>query len=70
MALQVTPGFPSGQYQSRGPGFYSSGGLGQTGQFASSDSGAQFRGEGSNQEVQPRNEESNSSLSRIEDLLT
>ena len=64
------PGFPSGQYQSRGPGFYSSGGSGQTGQFASSGSGGQFRGEGSNQEVQPRNEGSNGSLSRIEDLLS
>ncbi|KAJ0759149.1 putative nucleotidyltransferase, Ribonuclease H [Helianthus annuus] len=64
------PGFPSGQYQSRGPGFYSSGGSGQTGQFASSGSGGQFRGEGSNQEVQPKSEGSGGSLSRIEDLLS
>ncbi|KAJ0589389.1 putative retrotransposon gag domain-containing protein [Helianthus annuus] len=64
------PGFPSGQYQGRGPGFYSSGGSGQTGPFASSGSGGQFRGEGSNQEVQPKSEGSGGSLSRIEDLLS
>ncbi|KAI3762510.1 hypothetical protein L1987_52940 [Smallanthus sonchifolius] len=34
------PDFPSGQYQSRGPGFYSSGGSNQQGQFGSSGSGS------------------------------
>ncbi|XP_022007224.1 uncharacterized protein LOC110906392 [Helianthus annuus] len=62
------PGFPSGQYQSRGAGFYSSGGSGQSGQFASSSSGGQLRSEGSNQEGQPRNEGSSDLQRQVGDI--
>ncbi|KAI3776015.1 hypothetical protein L1987_45775 [Smallanthus sonchifolius] len=64
------PSFPSGQYQSRGPGLYEPRGSGQTGQFGSSGSGGQFASGGSNQEGQVSGSGSEASLGRIEDLLT
>ncbi|XP_022007513.1 uncharacterized protein LOC110906726 [Helianthus annuus] len=60
-------GFPSGQYQYRGPGLYTSSGSGQGGHY--SGSGGQFASGGSNQESQGSGKGSEGNLSRLEEMF-
>ncbi|KAI3670910.1 hypothetical protein L1987_87554 [Smallanthus sonchifolius] len=68
------PGFPSGQYQSRGPGFYSSGGSNQQGQFGSSGSGSntggQFNSGGGSNNQGSKNQDLGSGLDEIKAMLS
>ncbi|KAI3815744.1 hypothetical protein L1987_15425 [Smallanthus sonchifolius] len=67
------PGFPSGQYQSRGPGFYSSGGSNQQGQFGSSESGSNTGGpfnSGGSINQGSKNQDLGSGLDEIKAMLS
>ncbi|XP_021979970.1 uncharacterized protein LOC110876100 [Helianthus annuus] len=63
------PGFPSGQYQSRGPGLYTSSSSGQGGQFSGSGLSGQFASGGSHQESQGSGKALEGSLSRMEEMF-
>ncbi|XP_021975523.1 uncharacterized protein LOC110870652 [Helianthus annuus] len=60
------PGFPSGQYQSRGPGIYTNSG---SGQFSGSGSGGQFSSGGPTQESQGSGKAPEVSTNRLEGMF-
>ncbi|XP_035840284.1 uncharacterized protein LOC118487498 [Helianthus annuus] len=60
------PGFPSGQYQSRGPGIYTST---SSGQFSGSGSSGQFASGGATQESQGSGKAPEGSQSRLEEMF-